>query len=832
MQMRKQLLMLSFLATLSLTAYAFPGTKWSNDSTQTEKKEVTDKQLGDKDAKGDKKKEKETEYEKLLKDGGSTKEGLFTIRHIKDKWYFEIPDSLLGRYFLLVTRFTSVPQGFGKFGGEEVSKQTVYFEKRDAKTLLMRAYVLSQEADKNTRIYQTLSKNTVDPIVESFAIVQGNKNKEQSLVDVTAFFSKDNNITGLSKSSATLLRLGSLQSNKSYVDTIKTYPVNIEVSTTRTYSVNSSVVRASRTGYMTLGFNSSMVLLPKEPVRKRIWDKRVGYFVNDYTLFSDNQRKTDQRSFISRYHLVPKDVKRYLSGKLTEPVKPIVFYIDPATPKKWVPYLIKGINDWNVAFEAAGFKNAIMGKEWPNDSTMSLEDARYNVVRYLPSENENAYGPRIVDPRSGQIMEAHICWYHSVTNLLTKWYMIQCGPLDKRAQRMDFDDELMGQLIRFVSSHEVGHSLGLRHNMGASHATPVEKLRDKGWVEKHGHTVSIMDYARFNYVAQPEDGITEKGLFPRINDYDKWAIKWGYSYRPEFKNEEEEYEKMMDETTRILQKNPRLWFSGEGRDEDPRSQTEDLGDDNVKASEYGLKNLKRVIAGLPQWTQQSNDRYEHLAEMHKSVLQQFKRYTGHVTKNIGGRYLNNMPGKQPFQIAPAHKQKAALEYISEHVFDAPLWLYPLDIVSKTGINVQEDINERQKYVLDVLLTPTMLNAIYNDSFMSEQAYRLPDYLNHLFDAVWKPVGQAADLKANSRRALQRMYLENINKLINPDEKVLAQRSPFAYNSDAMLYVIHSLEQIETHLREQMSTSTGINALHYSDLLQQLKKIKERREKAK
>ena len=247
------------------------------------------------------------------------------------------------------------------------------------------------------------------------------------------------------------------------------------------------------TGQVTLGLNTSIVLLPKEPMRKRLWDERIGYFTNRFTLFSDDQHKTDREQFVSRYRLVPKDLKRYRRGELVEPVKPIVYYIDPATPRKWVKYLMAGINDWNVAFEAAGFKNAIIAKEWPDDPDMSVDDARYCVLRYLPSETENAYGPRVVDPRNGEIIESHICWYHNVMNLLTKWYMTQCGPLDKRARTMKFDDELMGQLIRFVSSHEVGHTLGLRHNMGASHATPVEKLRDKAWVEAHGHTASIMD---------------------------------------------------------------------------------------------------------------------------------------------------------------------------------------------------------------------------------------------------------------------------------------------------------------------------------------------------
>ena len=501
------------------------------DTTKVEKEDVKSKA---------KKEPKETEYQKIIKKGGTVTDGLFRVRHIEDKYYFEVPDSMLGRYILCVTRFTAVPQNFGQFAGEEITHSTIYFEKRDTSQIMIRQYVLSHLADNGDNISRTLEQSTVDPIVQAFKVIGQNEEKDASLIEVTSLFNSDNNLMSFSNTDKTTLKVGGLMKDRTFIDTIKVFPTNIEVATTRTYGSSPARSEASRTGTITMAFNTSMVLLPKEPMRKRLWDDRVGYFVNNFVRFSDDQHKTEHESIISRYRLVPKNKKKYLRGELTEPEKQIVYYIDPATPKKWIPYLIQGINDWNVAFEAAGFKNAITAKVLPEDDpNVSLEDARYSVLRYLPSETENAYGPRIVDPRSGEIIEAHICWFHNVMNLLTKWYMVQCGAVDKRAQTMKFDDKLMGELIRFVSSHEVGHSLGLRHNMGASFATPVEKLRDKAWVEKNGHTASIMDYARFNYVAQPEDNISPKGLFPRINDYDKWAIKWGYQWRPEFKDEYE-----------------------------------------------------------------------------------------------------------------------------------------------------------------------------------------------------------------------------------------------------------------------------------------------------
>jgi hypothetical protein len=773
-----------------------------------------------------KKKKEESEYEKLMKKGGTEMKGVFTVRHIEDKYYFDVPNSMLGRLFLCVTRFTAVPQGFGKFAGEEVTDCTVYLEKRDDKTLLMRQYVLSYLANGQDNIARTLEKSTVDPIVSAFKIIGDDKMRDSCLVEVTNLFKNDNNLFSFSSASKSSLKVGSLSSDRTFIDTMKVFPTNIEVQTTRTYGSNPAASAASKTGNVTLGFNTSMVLLPETPMRKRIWDSRVGYFTNTFRQFSDDQTKAQHESFISRYRLVPKDRKRYLAGKLTEPEKQIVYYIDPATPKKWIPYLRQGIEDWNVAFEEAGFKNAIVAKEWPeNDTTMSLDDARFSVLRYLPSETENAYGPRIVDPRSGEIIEAHICWFHNVMNLLTKWYMVQCGPLDKRAQKMKFDDKLMGQLIRFVSSHEVGHTLGLRHNMGASSATPVEKLRDKKWVEQHGHTVSIMDYARFNYVAQPEDKISEKGLFPRINDYDRWAIKWGYQWRPEFKDEFEEKEKLMSETTEVLRNDRRLWFGGEGWGEDPRSQTEDLGDNSVRASEYGLLNLQRVMKSLPAWTHEDNDRYDDLTMMYNEVLGQFNRYQNHVLKNVGGRYSNNMPGEEPVSNVPKSRMKEALEYVGTHIFDAPEWLYPADIINKVGTDPSTNQNSRQENVLGRLLSGYILNTLDNMAYTGRDCYAVDEYLDDLFAQVWRPLDNSNEWKNKMRRNLQRCYVEQLNRLINTPEKTLSTSR--TDDKDAGLYLLQHLDKVEQYLKSQENGQT-LNGLHYRDLLMRIKLIRDRR----
>ena len=371
-----------------------------------------------------------------------------------------------------------------------------------------------------------------------------------------------------------------------------------------------------------------MVLLPKVPMKPRYFDPRVGYFATGYTDFDANPQGIEEIRMITRWRLEPKpeDVEKYKRGELVEPQKQIVYYIDPATPRKWVPYLIQGVNDWNVAFEKAGFKNAITAKVAPvNDPTWSLEDASHSAIVYKPSDVANASGPHVHDPRSGEILESHINWYHNVMNLVRDWYFIQTAAVDPEARTLRFPDSLMGQLIRFVSSHEVGHTLGLRHNWGSSSTVPVENLRNKAWVEANGHTPSIMDYARFNYVAQPEDNISEKGLFPRIGDYDKWAIEWGYKWMPDANTPEDEVP-ILNKMTMEKLKDKRYWFGTETDQDDPRGQNEDLGDNAMKASAYGIKNLQRILVKLPEWTKEANKDYSSLNEMYQQLVAVWQIY--------------------------------------------------------------------------------------------------------------------------------------------------------------------------------------------------------------
>ena len=776
---------------------------------------------------------KDDPYLKIVKEGGSVREGLFTVRHIKDDWYLEVPDSLLGRMMLAVTRFTSVPQEFKMVTGEEVNRSTVYFEQYGEKTIFLREYVQSQYAKPEDRIAISLKQSTIDPIVWKFDVIGRNPETNAQLINVTKWLMGENKVTNFSSWDRTLVGIGSLQTDRTFIDTIKTYPINVEIASLRTYSMNSGRIPASKTGSATLSLNTSLVLLPQDPMQPRYADERVGYFNSKITEFSDNET-ANHEAIIMRYRLEPKDPAAYKAGKLVEPKKQIVFYIDPATPKKWAKYLKLGIEDWQKAFEEAGFKNAIVAKDWPeNDSTMSIDDARFSVLRYLPSETENAYGPRIVDPRSGEIIEAHICWYHNVMNLVKKWYMVQCGPLDKRAQKMEFSDELMGQLIRFVSSHEVGHSLGLRHNMIASQATPVEKLRDKAWVEKYGHTASIMDYARFNYVAQPEDNISEKGLFPRINDYDKWAIKWGYQYRPEFKDPAKEKKVLRAEVTKMLTGNRRLWWCGdEGKGTDPRSQSEDLGDNQMRANDYGLKNLQRVMAHIEEWTAQPDGQYDDLDFIHRAVRAQYQRYVNHVQKYLFSKYVNNVPGEKPHDIVPRELQREAIDWLARNVLEAPLWLYPKNVVGKLGVDYADEIRNRQQTIIAMMLSPNAIMNLQSSQYASEKAYSVDEYFNDIFDAVWKPLSDKDEENNSFRRLQQRSYVDFLGMAINGSTGSDGLNTSMAQRSDAVLYIEMHLDKVENYLKNMSQQQSTLNALHYKDLLLRVKKIRERHESGK
>lgn len=621
-----------------------------------------------------------------------SRKGMLNVEKVGKEWFLEVPDSLLEKDILAITRYTSTPSSSGQFGGEECNEQVVFFQMNPDSTLLLRSRMTINMADSTQAIAKAVNVSNEHPIIGAFKL---EKHKDgRSRIKVTSFLNSDNPM-GIHTYMKKAFSLGMLDGSLSFVEDIKTFPTNTEIRLSKTYnSTNMYLPASGTTGKVTFGLNISLVMLPEEPMMPRLFDQRVGYFYHGYNSFTDEQQRVEGKKMIARFRLEPKneeDAERMRRGELIEPKKPIIYYIDPATPKQWRKYLIMGVNDWQAAFEQAGWKNAIRGEEWPeNDSTMSMEDARFSMIRYLASPIPNAYGPHISDPRSGEIMEAHVCWYHNVMSLVHDWYMVQAGSIDEAARKMHYDEELMGSLIRFVSSHEVGHSLGLRHNFGSSAMVPTDSLRSKAWVEKYGHTPSIMDYARFNYVAQPEDGISRKGIFPRIGDYDMWAIEWGYRPMPGANTPMEDH-KAMEPRTAEAQKNPRLWWGdGEGlRGVDPRRQTEDLGDDAVKSSTYGIMNLKREMAQLPHWTMDEEDIYDrNLSDMYGEMLDQYIRYAGHVAGYIGGTYQTfrtRAQGGTVYEPTPLNRQKASLDWLDKNVLNEPVWMRDFDYCkSMTG----------------------------------------------------------------------------------------------------------------------------------------------------
>ena len=773
-----------------------------------------------------------------------TQKGVFTVHFQDDKFYFDIQDSLLGRELIAVTRYAKVAGGARKYGGEQVNEQTIQFEKGPNSRIFMRVVSLISRADSTQTIAKAVKNSYLDPIVAAFDVKAYGKDSTSSIIDVTDFFKGDNQAVSLSSFEKRNFNLTGLAADRSYIETIKSYPINIEVKTVKTYNASASmpgspaggsfIPAAANAGAVTFELNTSILLLPKTPMGRRLFDSRVGYFADNFVEYSDDQQKVKNQVFAVRYRLEPKpqDLEKYKRGELVEPMKPIVYYVDPATPKKWVPYLIAGVNDWNIAFEKAGWKNAIVGKEWPNDSTMSLEDARFSVIRYFASDIENAYGPQVHDPRSGEILESHVGWYHNVMSLVHDWYMVQTAAVDPAARKMHFDDELMGNLIRFVSSHEIGHTLGLRHNMGSSSKTPVEKLRDKTWVEANGHTASIMDYARFNYVAQPEDKIAQSGLFPRIGDYDKWAIQWGYTYTGE--NDAQEDRKINNKwIIDNLSKNPRVWFGGEGRNDDPRAQTEDLGDNAMLASEYGIKNLKRIIVNLPEWTKEEGDRYENLSQMYGQVVGQFSRYMGHVLRNVGGiqETFKSVEEKgdvyTPVTVAT---QKQAMQFFHTQLFTTPKWLMDASILNKfANPSTNERVQSVQTSILKSLLDKNRLYRITtSQTRFGASSYALNEMMDDLRKGLFSDVSKA-DIY---RRNLQKTFVSQLDEILNPSASAAASAasgirlgapSADVENTDVASEAKAQLKKLAAALQAAKATATDANAVnHINDLQDRIK----------
>lgn len=792
-------------------------------------------------------------YKEVITDKAITSRGLFTIHKVDDKYYLELPVKLLERDILVLNRVSKssveAPKAFNGYAGDQIGDNVIRFEKGPSNKVFIKNISYKVNPDSTKQMFRSVQNSNIQPIALAFDVKAYAPDSlgKGIVIEITDNILADNEIFGFGVGAKPQFQAGAFQADKSYILSVKPYPTNVEIKTVKTFlkaaapSLFPGAPPASPSqATITLEMNSSMVILPEVPMKARYEDNRVGYFSNGYTDFDANQQGVKNIDMITRWRLEPKpgDMEKYKRGELVEPAKPIVYYIDPTTPKKWIPYLIKGVNDWQIAFEKAGFKNAIMGKEAPSykeDSTWSLEDARNSGIIYKPSAVQNAYGPSTTDPRSGEIIESHIGWFHNVMQLLRNWYFIQASPLDPRARQMVFDDELMGQLIRFVSSHEVGHTLGLPHNFGSSAGVPVEKLRDKAWVEANGHTPSIMDYARFNYVAQPEDNISAAGIYPRIGEYDKWSIEWGYRLIPEAKTAEEETA-VLDKWIEAKAGDSRYYFGRQGQQDDPRDQSESVGDNAMKASAYGIKNLQRIVPNLATWTKQSNEDYSDMNQMYGEVVTQFRRYIGHVTYNFGGVYENLKKNSQQgsvYEYVSRETQKEAAGFINKQVFTTPTWLINKDISSKTGTNAAVTILSLQESALGRMLSTATMNKMLNaEAALGTQAYTVNDLLTDLKQSVFTELTSKKPVDIY-RRNLQKAYVERLALLMNPPAAQAGFNFSFG-NAVPQIDVKKTdiLSYLKGHSRElksmfdlaAMSTVDKTTKYHYQDLADRIKKM--------
>ena len=719
-------------------------------------------------------------FSEVIKSNAKRDSGLFNVYSLDDKFYYEIPDSLLGREMLSVTRYAKTPPKDGTYGGEEVNSQVWIWEKI-GKRILIKVPSYTNVAGKDSEMYESVRNSNLAPILASFDIKAYGKDSSSWVIEVNDFFAKDIAAIGLPQAERLSYKVQRIDESRSYIDTIKSFPLNIEARTVKTYIATAPPGDQSL-GSLTIEFNTSMVLLPKIAMKPRLYDQRVGFFSQRQTDYGLDQQRAAQTRYVRRWRLEPKDPEAYKRGELVEPKKQIVFYLDPATPKKWRPYLIQGVKDWNVAFEAAGFKNAITCLEAPTDDPdWSPEDSRYSVIRYFASNIPNAYGPHVADPRSGEIIESDIGWYHNVMNLLRNWFFVQTAAVNPEARAPKFKDEVMGQLIRFVSSHEVGHTLGLAHNFGSSSAYPVDSLRSASFTQRMGGTApSIMDYARFNYIAQPGD----KGvlLYPGIGPYDKWAIKWGYTWFDE--NETvEETAKRLNKWTIAQLKDPIYFYGRQGLTSDPRSQSEDLGDDAIKASRYGIANLKRILPNIEKWTYQEGQPYSDLVELYQEVIVQFNRYMGHVRTSIGGIYENPKTYDQEgsvFTHVEKAKQKNALKFIADEAFKTPNWLIDEKQLSKIDNGQMfSSVTAMQANILAGIIEQGRLSRVLDNTRKNgNRAYSIQELFADLKNSVWTELTSGTNIDSY-RRSLQRAYINRLEALVNQTGADISDVKPMA-----------------------------------------------------
>ncbi|MDI6401846.1 zinc-dependent metalloprotease [Balneolaceae bacterium ANBcel3] len=749
-------------------------------------------------------------YYEVISEDVESEEGLFTT-HIDDgKLYFEIPDSLLGKEILLVSRIARAQQGTG-YGGTRLANRVLRWEKNGDK-ILLRNVIYQSVADTSSAIYHAVRNATFEPIIAAFDIETRGPEHITSVIDVTSLFTTD--VPELSPRERYSGRR--VDQDRSYIDSARSFPENVEIRNVITLQAD-RVPAGGNIRTISLLLNHSFFKLPEIPMQPRLHDERVGYFSVRQTDYSMSSHGSEQRRFITRWRLEKKDPE----AEISEPVKPIVFYVDPGTPEYLVDYVIQGVNDWQPAFEQAGFKNAIIGKKAPvDDSDFSMEDARYSMIRWLPSTTMNAHGPHVHDPRSGEIITSSIGMFHNVKKLLRNWHFVQTAAVDERAQNLPFPDSLMGRLVQMVVAHEVGHTLGLPHNMKASGTVPVDSLRSPTFTKKYGTTPSIMDYARMNYVAQPGDGAY---LFPIVSIYDHFAIEWGYTPFPEASTPEKE-RPFLEQITRRQDDEPMLRF-GHLSVLDPTRQREALSDDHVRATQYGIANQKRIMEFIVDAAGNEGDTYEALGELYQSLIQQRNWMLGHVVTWVGGIYGDNkVYGQEGTRFRPVERERQveALNYLLQEAFQTPDYLLDPDVLERiqaTGaVNM---IKQSQRRILYNLMGSTRLNrmAELEASYSSDRILPVDEMMTEIRASVWKELHQPQVEIDLFRRNLQRNYLEVIS--------VHGSRSFLQSTSEGASLLRGHLRLLASDIEQAIpKTADQPTRFHLEDLLELTREILE------
>lgn len=730
-------------------------------------------------------------YEKVITKDAKTKKGIFAVHQVKDKYYYEIPKSEMGKEFLWVSQIAKTTLGVG-YGGQMLGQRVVRWEINENK-VNMRNINYSVVADPKTPIAQAVHDSNNDSILMTFPVAAWGPNNESAVIEVTRLFTTDvQEFSARQRLNAT-----TMDPTRSFIERISPYPENIEAESSITYTRTAAPAGlpgggggaqpgGMNPGSATVVLHHSMVKLPEHPMMPRVFDERVGYFTVNNMDYGRDAQKAEERTFITRWRLEKKDP----NAEISEPIKPIVYYIDAATPTKYVPFMMKGVESWQKAFEAAGFKNAIIAKMAPTraqNPDFSPEDARYSVIRWLPSTTENASGPHVSDPRTGEILESDIQFYHNVMNLAKAWYFVQVGHLDKRAQKFPIPDDLMGRLLEFVVAHEVGHTLGFQHNMKASSNYPQDKVRDKDWVHKMGHTPSIMDYSRFNYVAQPEDNIEVADLVPGIGPYDVWATMWGYKPIPAARTADAE-KSTLDDWARQQDTTPWFRFSTDGSaGSDPGELTEAVGDaDAVKSSTLGMMNLKRtskLLVGAT--TNEKGQNYDDLAEIYGRMLGQWGLEMNHVAAIVGGFNSQEKHVGQTgvrFTAVPKAHQAAAVKFLADNAFATPTWAIDADILRRIEpIGALSRIRNSQNGVLNNLLSSARFARLAEQAALDgTDAYQPDAFLADVRSGVWGELSAPKVTIDPYRRNLQRSYLEIANNKLNSAPAAVPQGLPRAF----------------------------------------------------